>query len=124
MPVLVTGKMKHANGRDAVADAADIEMPDGSRLSEFNPVFPTLEGTAVLEPEKHYVFGAVTELAVVLAQKDDGKAHEYWFEFEPEEGFGGLTIEPAPKWVGDPQYPVGKTCLVGIYMGMAVMAIA
>lgn len=124
MPILLIDKITHANGADPVVEAKDVQMPDGSRLSEFNPVFPALEGAAVLEPEKHYVFGAVAELAVTLAQKDDGKAHEYWFEFEPEEGFAGLTIDPAPKWVGDPQYPAGKTCLVGICMGMAVMAIA
>lgn len=124
MPVFVTGKMKHVNGRDPVADASDILMPDGKRLSEFDPAFPVMEGAQVLEPEKHYVFGEVTHLAVVLDRMDDGLAHEYWFEFQPKEGFSGLTISPEVKWITDPQYPVGKTCTVGVYMGMAVMAVA
>ena len=98
-------------------------MPDGSRLSDFSPVAPVVPGGAVLEPETYYVFGPVEELAVTLEQKEDGKAHEYWFEFIPSEGFRGLTVAPEPAWVGDPQYPAGKTCRVGVCMGMAVMAV-
>lgn len=110
-------------GNYPAARAEDIQMPDGSRLSAFNPVFPVEPGAGVLEPEKFYDFGSVAELAVTLAEKHDGKAHEYWLRFEPQEGFAGLTISPEVKWVSEPQYPVGKTCVVGICMGMAVMAV-
>lgn len=123
MPVFVTGTVKHANGRDAVVEAEDVKMPDGTRLSAFTPVMPVLPGAAVLEPEKRYDFGAVDELSVTLAEKADGLAHEYWFQFEPVEGFAGLTITPEVRWVSEPQYPAGKTCLVGVCMGMAVMAV-
>lgn len=122
MAINVIDKLKHASG-GAVVDAEDIEMPDGTRLSAFNPVYPVLPGTAVLEPETFYEFGAVDVLAVELARKGDGKAHEYWFRFTPQEGFSGLTITPAVQWANVPQFPVGKTCVVGICMGMAVMAV-
>lgn len=113
-----------AQGDFHLVDAEDVRMPDGSRLSGFSPVMPVLPGTAVLEPEKFYVFeNPVAELTLTLAQADDGKAHEYWFQFVPTEGFTGLTITPAPVWRGEPQYPAGKTCRVGIWMGMAVMAV-
>lgn len=82
-----------------------------------------LPGAAVLEPEKFYEFGTVESLAVELAVKNDGKAHEFWFRFQPEEGFSGLTITPEVKWANEPQYPAGMTCMVGICMGMAVMAV-
>lgn len=125
MGIRVAGMLEPANPKNPVAKAEHIEMPDGSRLSDFNPVYPVkaAQSGAVLEPETFYQFGEVSELAVTLAQKEDGKAHEYWFDFEPAEGFAGLTITPEPRWMVDPQYPVGKRCLVGIVMGMAVMGI-
>lgn len=125
MPICVIDKIKHANGRDPVADAADIRMPDGTRLDAYTPVFPIRDGVSGerLEPEVFYRFGQVTGLDLELARKDDGKAHEYWFEFEPQEEFQGLQISPEVRWVSSPQYPVGNKCLVGIVMGMAVMAV-
>ena len=110
-------------GNYPAVKAEHVQMPDGTPLSAFNPVFPVLPGEDVLQPETHYNFGSVTELSVTLAEKNDDKAHEYWFQFDPQDGFQGLTITPEVKWVNDPQYPVGKTCLVGIVMGMAVIAI-
>lgn len=101
--------------------AEDVEMSDGSRLSAFNPVYPVENGKATLEPEIYYQFGEVEALAVTLTDKEDGKAHEYTFEFIPAEGFQGPTITPEPAWIGEPQYPVGKKCIVSICMGMAVM---
>lgn len=169
MAIELISKIKPKNnGEFPLVDAADVEMPDGTRLdaatndlknqqaeqgemaaataqrveelgdelneakNAFNealskldvsmPVLPGVTGQA-LEPETFYQFGEVSELAVTLAQKEDGKAHEYWFQFQPQEGFSGLTIAPEVRWVGDPQYPAGQTCLVGICMGMAVMAV-
>lgn len=125
MPIQVIDKLKHANGRDPVADAADIQMPDGTRLDGYTPVLP-VRAAAVGEPleaEVFYRFGKVSQLNVELSGREDGKAHEYWFEFEPMEGFAGLTISPEVRWVTTPQYAAGSKCLVGIVMGMAVMAV-
>lgn len=80
-----------------------------------------LPGTATIEPEKYYDFGSVESLTVTLAEKADGRAHEYTFEFTPAEAFQRLTITPAPVWLREPQYPVGKRCVVSIVQGMAVM---
>ena len=110
-----------AQGDYPAVNAKDVQMPDGSRLSEFNPVYPVLPGEAVAKPETWYQFGEVSELAVELLQKDDGKAHEYVFEFVPAEDFAGLNITPAPTWLREPQYPAGKRCIVSIVQGLAVM---
>lgn len=106
--------------------AGDVLMPDGSRLSDLDldVTPPVLEGVAEIEPEKYYEFGEVSELAVTLAARDDGRAHLYQFEFVPAEGFVGLTITPEPAWCNEPQYPVGKRVLVAVQMGMAVMGVA
>lgn len=81
----------------------------------------TGDGTETLEPETYYQFGEVSALSVSLVEKDDGKAHEYTFEFIPTENFQGLTITPEPAWIVEPQFPVGKRCIVSICMGLAVM---
>ena len=85
---------------------------------------PILAGAANIEPERYYAFGEVDSLAITLAEKADGRAHLYQFEFVPTEAFSGLTITPEPVWCNDAQYPVGKRVLVAVQMGMAVMGIA
>lgn len=110
-----------AMGNFHLVDAKDVRMPDGTRLSAFNPVMPVAPGAAALEPETWYQFGDVSELAVTLTQQDAGKAHEYVFEFVPAADFTGLTITPAPVWMREPQFPAGKRCVVSIVQGLAVM---
>lgn len=80
-----------------------------------------LPGALVLEPETYYEFGLVDSLEVTLAEKVDGKAHEYMFEFVPGESFQGLTITPKPQWVRTPQFPTGRRCIVSIIRGVGVM---
>lgn len=122
MAIPITGKFKPKNnGSFALVDAADVEMPDGTRLSELSTAPNVVEGTTELQPDTYHVFGEVSTLSVTLVEADDGKAHEYCFEFIPTEGFTSLTITPNVRWLVDPQYPVGKKCLVGIVRGMAVM---
>lgn len=126
MAIELISKIKPKNnGTFALVDAADVEMPNGSRLSEFNPTYPVVDGTALvkpwLEPETYYQFGEVDALDLTLVEKADGTAHEYVFDFVPGEGFAGLTISPEVRWLGDPQFPVGKRCIVSVCMGMAVM---
>lgn len=79
-----------------------------------------LPGAPVLEPETYYEFGSVDSLEVTLAEKVDGKAHEYMFEFVPGESFQGLTITPEPQWIKAPQYPAGRRCVVSIIRGVGV----
>ena len=141
MSINIIDKLKHASG-GAVADAADIVLENGvdleaaamaaaeqmaqlrEDLDGLDVTPPVAAGAEVLEPEIYYQFGEVSELAVELAQKEDGKAHLYQFEFVPAEDFAGLTITPEPVWCNEPQYPVGKRVLVAVQMGMAVMGIA
>ncbi len=79
-------------------------------------------GEAVLKPGIYYQFGEVSELAVELAPGFAGSANEYVFEFIPLDGFEKPVITPEVVWLGDPQFPVGKTCMVSVCMGLAVTA--
>lgn len=103
-------------------DAADVEMPDGTRLSELSTAPNVVEGTTELQPDTYHVFGEVSTLSVTLVEADDGKAHEYCFEFIPAEGFSGLEVTPAPRWAVDPDIEVGKTYQVSILRGIGVIA--
>ena len=125
MPTLIIDTFKpQNNGKFPVAEAEDIAMPDGTRLSELSVSYPLSEAAAELKPEKYYVFGEVDSLAVALAEVDDGKIHEYCFEFIPTEDFTELVITPEPRWAREPQYPTGKTCQVSIVRGVGVMVSA
>lgn len=126
------GETQEASGIFFAMCARDIDLFKEQRLDQYvkdtdarfeRVIYPVVEGGSdqTLVPEQHYVFGSVKELTVKLEQKNDGKAHEYWFEFEPTEDFAGLTISPAVRWMAEPQYPAGKKCIVGIVRGMAVM---
>lgn len=125
MPIELIDKAKPKNnGAFALMDACDVEMPDGSRLSDLSVSYPVVDGETELQPEQYYVFGEVDSLSVTLAEVDDGKAHEYCFEFVPAGNFTQLTVTPAPAWVSQPQYPAGKTCQVSILRGIGVMICA
>ena len=111
-----------ANPKNPVARAEHIEMPDGSRLSEFNTAYPVKAGQSgdVLDPETFYQFGEVGGLEVTLGGNQDGMAHEYILTFTPLEGFVKPVITPEPVWLGDPQFPAGKLCVVSVLGGLAV----
>lgn len=82
---------------------------------------PVKPGEKILAPNTYYQLGEVSELSVELGAGYAGIASEYVFEFAPAEGFTGLTISPEVTWLGDPQFPVGKRCVVSVCMGLAVM---
>lgn len=107
-----------------LVEAKDVQMPDGKRLDELSVSYPIQPGIAKLKPETYYVFGEVSSLDLTLVEPEDGKVHEFYFEFIPAEDFAGLTITPIPKWVADPQWPVGKTCQVSILRSVGVAAYA
>ena len=108
-----------------LVDAKDVLMPDNTRLSEQTGAsYPIVTEGTELHPETYYAFGEVSSLNLTLVETEDGKAHEFYFEFIPAEDFSGLTIMPEPKWVVDPQWPVGKTCQVSIVRGVGVSACA
>ena len=120
MALKIYDTMKPQGSYPAV-EAADVMMPDGSRLDEISISYPIVtDGATDLAPDVYHVFGEVTELTVTLAETNDGKLHEYCFEFIPTEGFTELTITPEPRWANDPQFPAGKTCQVSIVRGIGV----
>lgn len=107
-----------------VTEAKYIGMEDGTTVEETVKnagLMAELEGTAILKPEKYYVFGEVSALSVTLEETDDGNVHEYCFEFTPTEDFTELEVLPEVKWVTTPQYVTGKTCQVSIMRGIGVM---
>lgn len=113
-----------AQGDYPAVTADQVEMPDGSRLSDLTPAYPVLEGTQELQPDRFYSFGAVSALAVTLARTDDALAHEFCFEFVAAEDFSGFSVTPEPKWVSDPQIVPGKTHQVSVLRGIGVMVCA
>lgn len=123
MAIGITGKFK-PKGDFPLMDAEDIEMPDGSRLSEYNLSMKLEDGVSEIQPDTYYVFGEVSKIAVTLAEVDDGKAHEYCFEFVAADDFDGFSITPAPRWTGPVQVVPGKTHQVSILRGIGVMICA
>ena len=79
-------------------------------------------GEASLKPGIYYQFGEVSELNVKLADGYLNSADEYVFEFTPADSFNVPVISPDVIWMGSPQFPVGKRCVVSICMGLAVTA--
>lgn len=122
MPIELIDKIKPKNGQGfPLVESEDVEMPDGTRLSDLSLCYPLADGAAVLQPDQYYVFGEVSELSVSLAEADDGKAHEYCFEFIPTSSFKGLNITPEVKWAREPQIQPGKVHQVSILRGIGVL---
>lgn len=144
--VEVIAKLKPKNnGKFALVDAVDVEMADGTRLEEkiggvegsvknyideetstqiVDDVedIPSEDGIYHLDPDIYYVFGRVDSLSVRCNDPNDGKIHEFAFEFIPSENFEGLDFgEEPPSWATTVQYPVGKACQVSIVRNVGVM---
>ena len=77
-------------------------------------------GEINLKPGIYYKFGEVAELAVKLEPGFKDSASEYVFDFTPMEGFTTPTISPDVTWLGSPQFPEGKRCIVSVLNGLAV----
>lgn len=126
MSIPITDKLKPSGiGGFALMDAEDVEMPDGSRLSEFTSgSYPIVEGVPEVQPEKFYDFGTVDSMTVTLQEKNDGIAHEYCFEFVAAEGFTELKITPEIRWYIEPRIIPGLTHQVSIVRNVGVMIVA
>lgn len=113
------------NGGFVMVDAEDVAMPDGTRLSECEfGCYKVVEGATVIEPNKYYVFGEVSNLTVTLTEADKNMTNEYCFEFIATDDFDNLTIIPEPKWVVEPSIGKGRTHQVSILRGIGVMVCA
>lgn len=87
--------------------------------------YPIADGATDIEPDKYYEFGEVDELSVNLVSvEDDGKLHEYCFEFTPSASFTKLTVTPDIKWATPIQIVAGKIHQVSILRGIGVMVCA
>ena len=95
-------------------------------LAEFSVSYPIETSGTELQPETYYVFGSVDSLSVTLVDPNDGKVHEYCFEFKPSASFKeeSLSITPKPNWANQLQFAEGKTCQVSIMRGIGVMVCA
>ena len=108
MGIPITGTFEAA-GDFPLMNAKDVSM-------EVKP------GETNLRPNIYYQFGEVSELTVELWVGFPNAASEYVFEFTPAEGFTAPDISPEPTWLGSPQFPVGKKCIVSVFNGLAVSA--
>ena len=87
--------------------------------------YPIADGVKDIEPNKYYEFGVVDSLSVnLISADDDGKLHEYCFEFIPSESFTEFTVTPDVKWATQTQIVAGKTHQVSILRGIGVMVCA
>ena len=93
-------------------------------LEDLSVSYPIETSGTALQPETYYAFGEVGSLSVTLVEPNDGKVHEYCFEFKPTTENFALTVTPGVTWAKEPQYPVGKTCQVSILRGIGVMVCA
>lgn len=93
-------------------------------LEDLSVSYPIETSGTELQPETYYAFGEVDSLSVSLVDPNDGKVHEYCFEFKPKTDKFTLAVSPNVTWAGEPQYPVGKTCQVSILRGIGVMVCA
>lgn len=93
----------------------------GTRLSNLSVSYPLEAGAAELQPDRYYVFGKVSELSLTLAEVDDGKVHEYCFEFIPTGAFTELNITPEVKWATPCVFTAGDVHQVSILRSVGVM---
>lgn len=137
---LIGGITPKNNGDFPLVTSKDVEVPGKKRLTDvfaqdktgryiidesYTPkAYELSEGMSTIDPDKYYVFGEVDELSVTLNDTDDGRVHEYIFEFIPSANFTTLTINPEPKWVNDIQIVPGKIHQVSIVRGIGVMICA
>lgn len=122
MPIELIDKIKPKNGQGfPMVDAEDVEMPDGTRLSDLTVNYPLAEGASILQPDRYYVFGEVSALSLTLAEADDGKVHEYCFEFIPTDSFTGLNISPEVSWALPCVFTAGAVHQVSIVRRVGVM---
>lgn len=118
---LISGIKPKNNGDFPLVDAKDVQMPDGSRLSNLTTNYPLADGVTELQPDKYYVFGEVDSLNVSLVEVNDGKVHEYCFEFTASENFTEFTVTPTPKWASANEIAAGKMHQVSILRGIGVL---
>jgi hypothetical protein len=112
----------------AQADAALAKRTKAveDTLADFSVSYPIETSGTALQPETYYAFGEVDSLSVTLVDPNDGKVHEYCFEFKPSASFKeeSLSITPKPNWANQLQFAEGKTCQVSIMRGIGVMVCA
>lgn len=131
---LISGLVPKNNGDFPLVQAKDVAMPDGSRLSDMTsgayPIvdastteIPSIEDGTVkaISPETYYLFGEVDSLIVYPVEPNDGKMHEFCFEFIPSNNFEGFSVYGGCKWATEAQFTAGKTCQVSIMHGIGVM---
>ena len=110
---------------DGVAKSYIIQPDSNGKGTLAEPLPIIVESTAAqLQPDIYQVYGEVDGLDITLVEKDDGRIHEYTFEFIPKEGFTGLTVTPEVKWVSTPVFPPGKTCQISVMRGVGILVYA
>ena len=105
-------------GQFPIAKVSDIEYPIIDKEAD---VSLTDDGYFILEPDTFYVFGTVDSLRVYCNEPEDGRLHEFAFEFTPSAQFAEIEFGgEAPSWANTLQFTPGKTCQVSIVRGIGV----
>lgn len=110
---------------DGIAKSYVIQPDSNGKGTLAEPLPIIVESTAAqLQPDIYQVYGEVDGLDITLVEKDDGRIHEYTFEFIPKEGFTGLTVTPEVKWVNDLHFEPNRIHQASIVRGVGILVYA
>ena len=110
---------------DGLAKSYLIQPDDSGKGTLVEPLPIIVESTAAqLQPDIYQVYGEVDGLDITLVEKDDGRLHEYAFEFIPKDGFTGLTVTPEVKWVNDLRFEPNRIHQASIVRGVGILVYA
>lgn len=110
---------------DGVAKSYIIQPDSNGKGTLAEPLPILVESTAAqLQPDIYQVYGEVDGLEITLVEKDDGRLHEYAFEFIPKDGFTGMRITPDVKWVNDLRFEPNRIHQASIVRGVGILVYA
>lgn len=110
---------------EGVAKSYIIQPDSNGKGTLAEPLPIIVESTAAqLRPDIYQVYGEVDGLDITLVEKDDGRIHEYTFEFIPSENFTGLTVTPEVKWVNDLHFEPNRIHQASIVRGVGILVYA
>lgn len=110
---------------DGIAKSYVIQPDINGKGTLAEPLPIIVESTAAqLQPDIYQVYGEVDGLDITLVEKDDGRLHEYAFEFIPKDGFTGMRITPEVKWVNDLHFEPNRIHQASIVRGVGILVYA
>lgn len=110
---------------DGIAKSYLIQ-PDGNGIGTLVAQLPPIVESAAadLQPDTYQVYGEVDALNINLVPRDDGRVHEYAFEFIPTAAFTELRVTPEVKWANILRFEPGRVHQASIVRGVGILVYA